>query len=130
MVRKGMVSGMTLSGVNEYDHVCKGCALGKSHFLPFPGASKTQYERMDLVVADLSSPMAVPTWSGMLYALVVIEAHSRYIVCRLLKSKSEVVDELREIIAILEHQSGKSLKKLHTDNGTKFVNAAMDGLCK
>lgn len=65
MSQKNMVDGLTISSPNEYDHVCEGCALGKSHRLPFPKASTSQYKKMDLLVVDLTGPMSVETWSGM-----------------------------------------------------------------
>ena len=73
--QKGMVHGLTISS-SDHDRVCEGCAIGKSHWLPLPKMSQTQYERMDLVVADLTGPMKVETWSGMRYALVAIEVSS------------------------------------------------------
>src|ERR1700730_13952565 len=85
---------------------------------------------MGLVVADLTGLMAVETWSGMRYALIVVEVNSRYGITRLLKSKDEVPTALKEIIAMLERQSGLKLKRLCTDNGTELVNDKVEDLCK
>ena len=125
-----MVNGLTLSDLKEYDHVCEGCALGKSHRLPIPGVSETKYEKMGLLAVDLTGPMAVVSWSGMLYALIVVEASSRYIVCRLLEMKREVATALKEVIALLERQSGTKTKKIRTDNGGEFVNPTINELCR
>src|ERR1700719_39941 len=80
--------------------------------------SQTQYEWMDLIVANLTGPMKVETWSGMQYALVTVKVSSRYGVVHLLKSKDEAPAVLREVIAMIERQSGQKLKKLRTDNVT------------
>src|ERR1700731_4260464 len=125
-----MVNGLTLSDPKEYDHVCEGCALGKSHRLPIPGVSETKYKKMGLLAMDLTGPMAIASWSGMLYALIIVEASSRYIMCHLLETKREVATALKEVIALLEWQSGTKTKKICTDNGGEFVNPTIDELCR
>jgi hypothetical protein len=70
-----MVNRLTITSPKSYDHVCKGCVLGKSHCLPFPNASHTHYEKMELIVVDLSGLMSV--WTGKAYAFVVVEINSR-----------------------------------------------------
>jgi len=58
---KGFVSRLDLMAPNDYDHVCTGCAHGKSHWKPMPGTSNTKYGKMELVVMDLTGPISVPT---------------------------------------------------------------------
>jgi hypothetical protein len=57
---------------------------------------------MELIVVDLTGPMSVPTWSGMLYTLVVIEVSCHFPVRHLLRLKDEAARALQEIVAILE----------------------------
>src|ERR1700727_1079206 len=104
-----MVGGLTISSPQTFDHVCEGCVLGKSHWLPFPKASTMPYEKMELVVVDLTGPMSVETWTGMSFALVALESSRRFGVGELLKSKDKVAETLKWIIAMLERQSGKLL---------------------
>ncbi len=130
MIRKDMVDGLSINGLHEYDHVCEGCVLGKSHRLPFPKASLTTYELMDLIAVDLTGPMSVPTWGGARYALVIVEVSTRLPVGRLLISKEGVNAELRDVIAMLERQSGKKLKRMRVDNGTEFLNKIVDDFCR
>jgi len=61
MEQKGFVNGPDLTAPNDYDHVCTGCAHGKSHQKPMPGTSNTKYSKMELVVMDLTGPISVPT---------------------------------------------------------------------
>ena len=75
LARKDLVTGLTISSPQTFDHVCEGCVLGKSHWLPFPKASTTPYEKMELIVVDLTGPMSVETWTGMSFALVAVEAN-------------------------------------------------------
>lgn len=103
MRRGRVVEGLVMQSPREYDHVCSGCANGKSHRLPLPSESSSNYSKME--------------------ALVVVEVSCRYPVGRLLKSKEEVGTTVRNIIAMLERQSGIKARRLRSDNGTEFVNS-------
>jgi hypothetical protein len=59
--QESMVNGLTITSPKSYDHICEGCMSGKSHCLLFLNASHTHYEKMELVVVDLSGPMSVTT---------------------------------------------------------------------
>ena len=67
---------------------------------------------MELVVANLTGPMRITTWSGMAYALVVVEASMRFVTARLLRTKREAANALKDIITVLERQSGQKVKKI------------------
>jgi len=71
--RKSFVNGLDLMAPNDYDHVCTGCAYGKSHWKPMSGTSNTKYSKMELVIIDLTGPILVPIWDGYVYALVIVE---------------------------------------------------------
>ena len=66
---------------------------------------------MELLAIDLTGPMSIATWSGMHYALVIVEASSRYTVCHLLEQKGDAVAALKEIITLLEQQSRLKVKE-------------------
>ena len=85
---------------------------------------------MELIVIDLTGPMSVETWTGMLYALVAVKASCRFGVGELLKSKDEAAEALKWIITMLERQSGKLLMKLCTNNGTEWVNEIICQFCQ
>ena len=104
----------------------------RPHQLPFLQASTTQYKKMELIIMDLTGPMSVQTWSGMLYALILVEAHSRYRVGQLLKLKDSdtISDTLKVTITMLECQLGVKVKKIRTDNSKEFVNDAIKAFCK
>jgi hypothetical protein len=125
-----MVNGLTISSLKEYDHVCEGCVLGKSHRLPFPKASLTNYTPMELVVMDLTGPMSVEMWSRMSYAFIAVEMNSRMSFRELLASKDKVAETLKTIIVKLERQSGIKTKQIRSDNGTEFINSIIYAFCK
>jgi len=109
---KGFVNGLDLTAPNDYDHTCTGCAHGKSYQKPMPGTSNTKYDKMELVVIDLTGSISVPIWNGYVYALVIVEVSCRYPIGCLLKLKEEVGGAVRNVIAILECQSGLKVKRL------------------
>jgi hypothetical protein len=100
--QKSMVNGLTITSPKSYDHICEGCVLGKSHHLLFPNASHTHYEKMELVVVDLSGPMLVTTWTGKAYVFVVVEMNSRLGIGELLESKTEAAKILKTVVVRLE----------------------------
>ena len=57
---------------------------------------------MELIIADLTRPMKIETWTGMRYALIIVEVSTRFGIIWLLKTKDEAPNMLREIIALLE----------------------------
>jgi hypothetical protein len=96
--QKSMVNGLTITSPKSYDHVCEGCVLGKSHRLPFPNASHTHYEKMELLVVDLSGPMLVTTWTGKAYAFIAVEMNSRMGIGELLERKTKAAKTLETVV--------------------------------
>jgi hypothetical protein len=94
LASKDMVEGLTISMPHLYDHVCEGCALSKSHRLPFPKISTREYPKMGLLEIDLTRLMNVATWSGMFYALVVVEVSCQFGTGKLLVAKDETYGAL------------------------------------
>jgi len=106
MLRNQVVNRLKIGDPKDFDHLCNGCANGKSHQLPMPGTSTSQYSKMELLVMDLTGPMSVPTWDRFLYALVVVEVSCCYAVGCLLCDKDETRPTVCNIVAMLEQQSG------------------------
>jgi len=102
MFRNQVVNGLKIGDPKDFNYLCNGCANGKSHWLPMPGTSTSQYSKIELFVMDLTGPMSVPTWDGFLYALVVVEVSCRYTVEHLLYDKDETGPTIHNIVAMLE----------------------------
>jgi hypothetical protein len=100
--QKSMVDGLTITSPKSYDHICKGCMLGKSHRLPSPNASHTHYEKMELLVVDLSGPISVTTWTGKAYTFVAVEMDSQMGIGELLEHKTEAAETLKTVVMRLE----------------------------
>ena len=74
--------------------------------------------------------MSVKTWTGCAYAMVVIEASCQFRVGRLLEKKEEVASTLKDVVVMLERQSGLKLKNMCSDTGTEFVNSVVESFCR
>ncbi|MGZ5510499.1 MAG: reverse transcriptase domain-containing protein [Nitrososphaeraceae archaeon] len=127
----------------QYNHVnaeernqfCEACIKGKGlkHVIGQATANQSRKAEatMDCLHVDLVGYISIhnddrkermPTFGNKLYALVAVEEYSRFVFVKLLKTKSEVTNELVNIINHLQTLSTKKLKRLHTDNGTEFIN--------
>jgi hypothetical protein len=100
--QKSLVNRLTITSPKSYDHVCEGCVLGKSHHLPFPNASHTHYEKMELIIVDLSGSMSVTTWTGKVYVFFAVEMNSQLGIGELLESKTEAAETLKTVVVRLE----------------------------
>ena len=106
-----MVKGLELNSPLAFNHLCSGCMHGQSYKLPLLDLNSLSYSKMELVVVDLIGPMSIPTWDGNLYALVAVEVSCCYPVRCLLKHKEEVGAVVRDVVAMLERQSGECVKR-------------------
>lgn len=111
--------------------ICGGCAQGKMTVTSFPKrASQVRASCvLELVHADVMGPMTMPSQGGARYTLLFVDDYSRFVVGYFLKKKSEVTTRFGEFKALMENQTGKSIKKIRTENGSEFVNKAFDGIC-
>jgi len=130
MLHERVVKGLEIRAPKDFDQLCNVCANGKSHCSPMPETSASKYSKMELLVMDLTGPITVPTWDGYQYALVVIEVSCCYAVGRLLREKDEAGIAVRDIVAMLEHQSGLKAHRLQSDNGSEFVDSMMTQFCQ
>jgi len=102
MLCNQVVNGLKIDALKDFDYLCNGCANRKSHWLPMPRTSTSQYSKMELLVMDLTRPMSVLTWDGFFYALVVVEVSCYYAVGCLLCNKDKTGPTIHNIVAMLE----------------------------
>lgn len=114
-----MVTGIDVRG-NDIP-ACARCAEGKHHKLPFKSMGNRSSELLDLVHSDLCGPMEKPSIGGSKYFVTFIDDASRMTHVYFLKSKGEAFDAFVEFKAYVEKQTGRSIKRFRTDNGTEYV---------
>ena len=94
---------------------CQGCALGKvRHRFAQINAEYLADSIMDMWVSDLCGPIYGR------YISVIIDVKSRIIFLKIIMYKSDAVDHIIQCIRYAQTQTGKVLKRFHTDGGGEY----------
>lgn len=104
---------------------CTTCRLSKSRRQPRPPRSyesKKATEILDLVHCDLMGPISNKSISGARYFLPLLDDSSGLSMVRLLKTKDESTVALQEMIALMEKTTGRSVKRLRSDNASELLS--------
>ncbi|GKD34202.1 retrovirus-related pol polyprotein from transposon TNT 1-94 [Tanacetum coccineum] len=90
--RHGLVRGLPRLKF-EKDHLCSGCAIGKSKKQSHkPKSEDTNQEKLYLLHMDLCGPMCVASVNEKKYILVIVDDYSRFTWVKFLASKDEAPD--------------------------------------
>jgi hypothetical protein len=65
--------------------------------------------------------MEEESWEGARFMLTLINDFMRKTDIYTMKKKSDVKEILKEFRIMMQNQTGKRMKVLHTDNGTEYV---------
>ena len=108
---------------------CAMCIENKMHNIPFENQTKGAKEILVIVHTYLNGPHS-EGYKGEKYFLTFIDEFSKVAKVYPIKSKSEVYDKFIEYINLVENKTGKKIKKLRCDNGTKYLNKDIYKLCR
>ena len=109
--------------------VCEGCIYGKMHRLPFPKTSWRAKALLQLVHANIWGPSSTPCFGGRRYFLLFIDDYTRMMWVYFIQQKSDAFSCFKEFKALVEKQSGYSLKILRTDRGGEFNGHIFINFC-
>jgi hypothetical protein len=110
---------------------CESCILGKQHRKIFPKEmSYRAWAPLEIVHTDLCGPMQTPSLGGSIYFLTFIDDYSRKTWVYFLKHKSETFDKFKEFKALVEKQSGLSIKILRSDRGGEYKSNEFLEYCR
>nr|GEZ99287.1 hypothetical protein [Tanacetum cinerariifolium] len=110
----------------EKDHLCSACQQGKSKkHTHKPKAENTNVEVQNTLHMDLCGLMRVQTINGKKYILVIVDDYSRFTWVKFLRSKDETPDVVIKFITQIQVGLKKTVRYVHTDNGTEFFNHTM-----
>ncbi|RZB46408.1 Retrovirus-related Pol polyprotein from transposon TNT 1-94, partial [Glycine soja] len=103
----------------------------KMHRLPFPKTYWRVKAPLKLVHADIWGPSSTPSFGGRRYFLLFVDDYTRMMWVYFIQQKSDAFSCFKEFKALVEKQSGHSLKILRTDrrgefNGHIFINFCND----
>lgn len=111
------------------DHKCDICKLCKMTKLSFSSHFDPASNLLEVIHLDLVGPFSTQSQSGFLYFLMIVDQFSGFKTVKFLKSKSEVFEKFLEFVKTAENQTGKTIKKLISDNGGEFKNNSFKDFC-
>ncbi|GJY49071.1 retrovirus-related pol polyprotein from transposon TNT 1-94 [Tanacetum coccineum] len=122
---KDMVSGLPM--IKSLEKTQEGCMVGKQAKQSFlTGKSKRVLE---LIHADLCGSMRTESLAGSKYFMLLTNDFDRMSWAYFLKYKSESFDCFKKFKALVENQSGKSIKVLQTDHRGEFLSKEFYDFC-
>ncbi|CAA7047384.1 unnamed protein product [Microthlaspi erraticum] len=111
------------SGVSK--PVCSGpcdvCFRAKQTREVFSDSINKTTDCFQLIHVDVWGPYRVPSSTGAVYFLTIVDDYSRAVWTFLLLEKSEVSKVLKNFFVYAEKQFGKTVKMVRSDNGTEFM---------
>ena len=128
-VNKHAISGIEIKSPSTAPN-CDVCLKGKMTRAAFPKKSDRSTEICDLIHTDVCGPMRVASLGGARYYVEFIDDCSKWCEVRFLKSKSEVLDATKAYIALVEKQTGRSVRSLQSDGGREYINNEFDSYLK
>ena len=112
------------------EDICEPCVQAKQHRLPHPSSVSDTMAPLELLHMDVCGPFADTSLGGARYFATFLDDYSKLSVVRPLEFKSDVTAVTKEVICMLEKQSGRSVLMVRTDNGTEYVNHGLSSYFK
>jgi hypothetical protein len=121
--KKELVSGMEVDESVEPQAQCKACIQLKQHIQPFPQESLTEIAKIgNLTVTDVWGPACTTAIGGEQYFITFTDGKSQRSMTYFMKNKNEAFAKFKIYKTYVETQTGKKLKKLRCNSGTKYLN--------
>jgi transposase InsO family protein len=112
----------------EKDMVCSACQAGKQVGARHPHKNIMKTDRLlELLHMDLFGPIAYISIGGSKYRLVIVDDYSRFTWVFFLQEKSQTQETLKGFLRQAQNEFGLRIKKIRSDNGTKFKNSQIEG---
>lgn len=129
LAKKEMVRG--LPSINHPDQLCEGCLIGKQFRKSFPKESTTRATKpLELIHTDVCGPIKPNSFGKNKYFLLFIDDYSRKTWVYFLKEKSEVFENFKKFKALVEKESGLSIKAMRSDRGGEFTSNKFNKYCE
>nr|XP_048325991.1 disease resistance protein At4g27190-like [Ziziphus jujuba var. spinosa] len=126
LTNKKLISISKDAVLDPYNH----CLYGKQHRVSFKTFSTRRSELLSLVHSDVCGPLEEKSLGGNKYFLTFIDDTSRKVWVYFLKTKDQVLDHFQEFHTMVEHETGKKLKCLRSDNGVGIAFGNDKNDCK
>ncbi|PNX94522.1 copia-type polyprotein [Trifolium pratense] len=127
--QKNMVK--DLPKIEESDHMCTNCLVGKQHRESIPKTSNLKSsKRLELVHSDICGPITPASNSDNRYFLTFIDDYSRKTWAYFLKNKSSALEYFKKFKNMVEKETGESICCLRTDRGGEFNSNEFNNFCE
>ncbi|KAJ9544974.1 hypothetical protein OSB04_024681 [Centaurea solstitialis] len=125
LVSKHLAKGLSETRQSK-DNLCSACEKGKMKRSSHPLKMETNcHNPLDMLHMDLCEPMRVESLARKKYMLVLVDEYSQYTWLEFLRAKSDAIDLIIAFIKRIQVLLGRQVKRLRSDNGTKFCNAKL-----
>ena len=109
---------------------CEQCVMGKQKRVKFGTAIHNTEGILDCIHTDVWGPTKTASLGGKHYFVTFVDDFSRRVWVYTLKSKDEVFETFLVSKKMVENQTGRKIKVLRSDNGTKYRNDHFSYFCK
>jgi transposase InsO family protein len=110
------------------DKICSACQAGKQVGAHHPHKNIMTTERpLELLHMDLFGPIAYISIGGSKYCLVIVDDYSRFTWVFFLREKYQTQETLKRFLRRAQNEFKLRIKKIRSDNGTKFKNSQIKG---
>jgi len=89
---------------------------------PFQTSLSQTKELGELIHMNLCGPMENPSVGNSRYFILLKDDYSHYRFVYFIKKRSEVTEKFRCFLKRIDTEIGRTIKRMRTDNGLKFVN--------
>jgi hypothetical protein len=105
----------------EKDKICSACQAGKQVGGHHPHKNILTTDRpLELLHMDLFGLVTCISIGGSKYCLVIVDDYSRFTWVFFLQDKSQTQETLKRFLRWAQNESRLRIKKIRSDNGTKF----------
>ncbi|KAJ0621134.1 putative RNA-directed DNA polymerase [Helianthus annuus] len=130
LMHNDLVTGVHIKGFH-LEGECISCVKGKQKKKSHPKKQVNSISRpLERLHMDLFGHVNVKSITGDYYCLVVTDDYSRFSWVSFLKSKDETFDSLMALFRKTENLYQRRIRRIRSDNGTKFKNNKMEEFCE
>ena len=110
--------------------ICKGCIVGKHPKHKFDWGKESRASSiLGMIHSDINGPIPTTSMNGTRYILTFIDDFSRYTWVFFIKKKSEVLEKLIELKALIENAYGRKIKYMRYDNRDEYISHVFLQIC-
>ncbi|CAI7870612.1 unnamed protein product [Closterium sp. NIES-53] len=131
LFKEERVKGLRIKGEPKEVGSCETCLTSKFSRFPFHSTMGQSSDPVELVHVDLVGPMKVKGDGGALYSMNMVDDYTRLTWCFPLAKKSDAARVIiEEWLPMVERESGKRVKAIHSDRGGEFLGAEIQSWLK